>query len=89
MQFNPASRKGIITSTMSKKSQDEINQEVHEALYGVNGEPGVVQQVRDMAEILAAFRLFGKAIMWIALFLGSVGTAWVSFGSTIWHKITK
>jgi hypothetical protein len=60
---------------MNDKTQEAINKETHSALFGINGEPGIVQQVREMAEILSAFRLFGKAVMWIALFLGSVGTA--------------
>lgn len=59
----------------SGKSQTEINREVHEALYGVNGQPGVVDQVRDMAQILSAFKLFGRGVMWIALAVGAIGTA--------------
>lgn len=60
---------------MEGKSQDQINQEVHEALYGKNGNDGIVQQMANVDEILSAFRYFGRAVMWCALVLGSFGTA--------------
>lgn len=68
---------------MNEKTQREINQEVHNALYGVNGNDGIVQQIANVNEILSAFRYFGKAVMWCALVLGSVGTALAGTWETI------
>lgn len=58
-----------------EKTQTAINYEIHSALYGTNGEPGIISDVKDIKQIINAFRLFGKAVMWLALVLGSVGTA--------------
>jgi hypothetical protein len=71
-----------------QKSQPEINQEIHEALYGVDGKPGLVQKMDDVSEILSAFKLFGRAVMWVALFLGGIGTAWAAFGAGVKHFFT-
>lgn len=72
-----------MSEEIEKKTQSAINQEIHTALFGTNGEPGLVQKMDNVDEILSAFRLFGKAVMWIALFLGSVGTAVAALWSTL------
>lgn len=64
-----------MSQEVKEKTQTAINQEIHAALFGINGEKGLVQKMDNVDEILSAFRLFGKAIMWIALLLGSIGTA--------------
>lgn len=51
------------------KTQAEINAETNRAI------TSIASKTDEMYEILIAFRLFGKAIMWIALFVGSVATA--------------
>ena len=77
----------ILESNMSEeiqiKTQAAINQETHGALFGINGEPGLVQKMDEIYNILIAFKLFGKAVMWCALFLGGVGTAIAGLFQTI------
>jgi hypothetical protein len=68
---------------VEEKTQDAINKEIHQALFGANGEKGLIQKMDNVDEILSAFRLFGKAVMWVALFLGSVGTAVAGLWETI------
>ena len=67
------------------KSQEEINKEVHEALFGANGQIGLIEKMDDVWEVLSAFKMFGKAVMWVALLLGAIGTAWMAF----WPGIKK
>ena len=66
-----------------EKTQAAINQETHQALFGVNGELGLIDKVNVMYDILSAFRLFGKAVMWVAIVVGSVGTAFAGLWETI------
>lgn len=73
---------------MEEKTQAEINKEIHNALYGGNGELGLINKVNEVWELLSAFRLFGKAIMWIAIVLGSIGAAWAAFWPSFKHFIT-
>lgn len=54
---------------MNGKTQEEINQETHAKLQEIGA------KMDDVWQILSAFKLFGRAIMWVALVLGSVGTA--------------
>lgn len=74
-----------------EKSQKEINQELHEALYGnpETGSLGVVQKTDEIYQILSAFKLFGKAVMWLALFMGSVGTAIAGYFQIAKHLLKK
>lgn len=76
----------------AEKSQGEINREVHSALYGdpdVPGDTGLVQKMDKIVGILGAFEIFGKAIMWIALVIGSIGTAIAAYFQVIKHFMTK
>lgn len=75
---------------MEEKTQKQINAEIHIALYGDSstGELGVVQKTNEIYEILYAFRLFGRAVMWIALFLGGLGTAFAGLWGPIKHFFT-
>lgn len=70
------------------RNQEEINREIHEALYGANGNIGLIEKVDEVWQVLSAFKYFGKAVMWVALFLAAVGTAWVSFGTYVKHLFT-
>lgn len=77
---------------MNEKTQDAINREIHTALYGINGEPGLIEKTNEVWEILSAFRLFGKAIMWLALFVGAVATALTTVWpliKSLFNKLTK
>jgi hypothetical protein len=73
---------------IEEKTQKEINKEIHEALFGADGKQGVTQKMDEIYEILSAFKLFGRAVMWVALFLGGIGTAWAAFGNAIKHLFT-
>ena len=75
---------------MSEKTQKQINDEIHVALFGNKdtGELGVVEKTNEIYQILSAFRLFGKAVMWIALVLGSIGTAFAAFWEPVKHFLT-
>lgn len=76
---------------MEEKTQEQINSDLHKALYGNSetGDLGLVKKTDEIYSILSAFKLFGKAIMWIALVLGSVGTAVAGYFQIIKHLFKK
>lgn len=71
------------------KSQQQINDEIHIALFGNadTGELGVVQKTNEIYQILSAFRFFGRAVMWCALVIGAVGAAVESYFQIVKHFI--
>jgi hypothetical protein len=75
---------------MNEKNQDEINKEIHEALFGNpdTGDVGVVIMTKQMYEAWSAIIWLGKIITWIAIVLAGVGTAWTLVVAGLKHFFT-
>ena len=70
---------------MEEKTQNEINLEVHTALFGdpERGLKGVVQMTTEMYEAWSLLIAFGKVIVWCAGVAAAVATAWMAFGGAV------
>jgi hypothetical protein len=69
------------------KSQAEINDDVHLALFGDpdTGQKGMVAMTKEMYEAWSAILWLGKIITWIAIILAGIGASWTLIVAAIKH----